>query len=263
MNFEEKLLRDKIQNLDNTELNVVILKGFSITTYHRIKTELNYIEPDRIFDNDGKIILKELNDTLFPIIGSLSQMKGDNINLMLFESFLLVSKNLNIETLKLKFKIIYNNVVDVYENPTNEQIQDFERLIDKNLPLPDNDLVSLFYSSCSTIENKQYIEYVDGLEDEFPQLKYIPLIEGFEFPQTTPTTINDLPKEVKLITVSNFNFTLLKYQILKSTTCQNQIFAIDETSSVNSNAKKQLSIFNSFLKEIKCDNKFLKIDSRL
>jgi superfamily II DNA/RNA helicase len=263
MNFEEKLLRDKIKTIDNSDINVVVLKGFSMVTYHSLMPEFNRLEPDTIFDKEGKIILKALNETLFPIIGSLSQIKGSKIGLMLFESFLLVSKNLNLDTLKLNFNIIYNNVVELYENPTNEQIQDYENLIDKNLALPDNDLVSVFYSSCSTIGIKQYIEYVDGLEDEFPQLKYSPLIEEFEFPQTKPTTINDLPKEAKLITVSHFNFILLKYDILHSTTCQKLIFAIDETSSVNLYAKKQLSIFTSFLKAIKFDYTFLKIDNRL
>lgn len=263
MKFEEKLLRDKILEIEKSHLNVIVLKGFSMNTYHSIRSDFNCLEQDLIFDENGYLILEKLNNTLFPIIGSLSQLESDKTHLMLFESFILVSKNLNLDSLKVKFNVIFNNVVDTYENPTNEQIQDYEKLIDKNLAIPDNDLVSLFYSSCSTVGNKQYIEYVDGLEDEYPQLHYIPLIEQIDFPQTTPTTIIDLPKEAKLITVSNFNFTLLKFQFLNSSSCDKQIFAIDETSAVNNVAKKQLSIFNSFLNRINCKSEFLRIDNRL
>ncbi len=263
MNIEKKLIRQKIENLDLEQVKVIVLKGFSVETYKDLKTIYNHIEPDNIFDSNGKIILQELNNSLFSIIGTLSQIKEGSQKLMLFESFILVSKNLNLDSLKLNFHIIFNNVVDVYENPTTETIQDYEKLIDKNLLLPDNDLISIFYSSCSTFGENQYVEYVDGLEDEYPQLKYIPLIDNYEFPQTKPTSLSELPKEAKLITVSHFNFTLLKFDLLKSVNCKETIYTIDETSSVNTFAKKQLSIFNSFLKLIGCNTTFLIIDNRL
>ena len=193
MNFEKNLIRQKIKNLDKEQVNVIVLKGFSVDTYKDLKSTYAYIEPDNIFDKNDRLILQELNNSLFSIIGTLSQIKKGTLKIMLFESFLLVSKNLNLDTLKYNFHIIYNNVVDLYENPTNETIQDYEKLIDKNLALPDNDLISMFYSSCSTFGEKQYVEYVDGLEDEYPQLKYIPLIDNYEFTITKPTSLNELP----------------------------------------------------------------------
>ena len=56
MNFEEKLLRDKIKTIDNSDINVVVLKGFSMATYHSLMPEFNRLEPDTIFDKEGKII---------------------------------------------------------------------------------------------------------------------------------------------------------------------------------------------------------------
>lgn len=263
MRFEEKILRDKINNILASDLNVIVLKGFSMKAYHSVKNDFNRIENDKFFDDKGQLILDELNNSLFPIIGSLSQIKTDEKYLMLFESFVLISKNLNLESLKVRFSIIYNNIVDIYENPTNEQIQDYESLIDKNLPLPDNNLLSTFYSSCSTVSNKQYVEYIDGLEDEYPNIKYIPLIEHLEFPKTISISISELPQQAILLTVSNINFTQLKFELLDSSKCDDLTFAIDETTSINHEAKKQLSIFNSFLKVINCKVDFLKIDNRL
>lgn len=263
MNIEFQLFQLRIQELIHSKSNLIVLKGVSPQTYKNLCANYSRIEPDLLFANDGKLKLNELSNSLFPLISSIGQITKDSHGIMLFESFLLVSKNFNLNTINIDIHIIENNLLELYENPTTEILQDFEYLIDHNLTLPDNDPVSNFYSSCSKVGDLQFVEYIDGLKDEFPQLVYIPLIEKAVFPKPKSIKQDQLPPNTKLITTNNFDFLLSKNQLLKLDEIEDSVFVIDKSNTFNEFERSELSVFKSFLDLVHCNAKFYQLDNRL
>lgn len=263
MHFEFHLFKLKIDELIKSKSNLIVLKGVTSETYHHLANIYGKVEPANIFSENGKIILPELSNSLFALISTISQIKEGGKYLMLFESFLLISKNLNLNAVNIGIHIIENNLLDRYENPSTENIPDFEYLIEKNIGLPDNDPVSNYYSDCISVEGLQFIEYLDGLKDEYPHLNYIPLLEKGTSPQTSLISQSDIPVNAKLIITSSFDFHMHKYELLKSEDTEDAVYIIDETSTIDLIEKNKLLVFNSFLEIIHCNARFFQLDNRL
>jgi RecQ family ATP-dependent DNA helicase len=262
MNIEQKLLHNKIEIIKNDKWNVLVLKGFSVDSYKYLKKQFIPINSEEICIND-KIDLKTLSNDVISIVQELGKIKGNEKRIILFETFLLIAKNMNLNLFSINFTILTNNFVDEYENPSNFNVIDYDEIFDNNDFPEENDIISTFYSSSKMLNNIQYIEYVDGLKDQYPELNYIPLIEGSSIPKIEPISRDKITDEMKFINIEHSSFTQYKHNLLKTDKCDDCIYVIDDTSLINESSKHQLSIFMSFLKIFNYKKTIYKLDNRL
>ncbi len=155
--------------------DVIILKGFPISTIQTLANKYNLI--DAIVYNNGKIDLKLINSASFliPIMSLPSGQKG----IMCYESFIeMTSMFRNLTALGKRFCVVTNNLLSSYQNPTNQDIPDFDS--PKFMESTSNEKYVAYYSFCKHIHGNQYIQYNEATldaNDNYTTVDLIPPIE--------------------------------------------------------------------------------------
>lgn len=164
---------------DCKEYDIVVLKGFAnnlVIELGRIYNLLDY----SIFE-DYRICLEKINNSQF--LMDVINYNGSRVAICTYESFIgLCSKFQSIEILNKKFCVLENNLFDLYQNPTNASIPDFDSKqfeeIESTSPI-----YSLFYSYCVHENGVEHIQYIDSCfyENQITKIYLVPPLQFIDY----------------------------------------------------------------------------------
>lgn len=153
-------LRDLIER-DCQEYDFIVLKGFSPILLWELRDEFVLLD-DYIFE-EGKIVLENINENRL-MLSIISYNEGKKA-ICTCESFIkLCTQITGLDILGKKICVLENNLLELYPNPSNVDIPDFDSSEFENT---DNDtaLYSVFYSYCLSEDDEQRVQYIDNYTD--------------------------------------------------------------------------------------------------
>ena len=247
------VLKKRILEIDYN-WNVLVLKGFPVELYTQLGSDYSLLDEGYI--QNQKIILDRIHWA--EIVMNICQIQQPTI--MLFETFEQISTNLNQPGLaEIEFVVLENNVLERFENPSNESIPDFTQIekefsgdiLDKNEGLK----YAAFYADCEHDNGKQFIKYFDFYEKAVNVTE-----ECFIYPlEVEPKNIDikNLPATVELLDMNGFTF--LSEKLFFNGLLQNSQFYILKNDEAT---RKRLGVIYSFAKQMDIDLHFYVVESQ-
>ena len=197
-------LKDKISN-ECQEYDIVVLKGFSPDLIEGLGHYYSLLD-DYVIEN-GKIILENINENRL-MLSVLSAVSG-KLSICTIESFIkLCTQITGLGVLQKKICVLDNNMLDLYPNPSNADIPDFD-----SADFEDTDgestLYSVFYSFGINDGLKQKVQYIDNYSDSNSCVDVKYLIDPVTF---TPESLISDSQDVQILSTKDGSL----YNVLES-----------------------------------------------
>lgn len=156
--------------------DVIILKGFPSRVIKQVAEQtICRLYDDYVYTDKGIDLSIALN-CAGQIMACLYQT-NDTAGLISYESFIAFAASFNnLDILGKKFVIVENNILLRFENPSTENIPDFDSSDFQN-EQPQNEIFTLFYSFCQHKNGKEYIQYNDQVFENSHCIQTIPLVK--------------------------------------------------------------------------------------
>lgn len=143
------------------DFDLIVLKGFSPNLIVELGKTFDLLDGYAIVDD--KIVLENINETqlMLSIICHTSSVKA----LCTCESLIKMCTQITgLGILQKKICVLDNNMLELYPNPSNADIPDFDS---ESFMDTDNDsaLYSLFYSFCICENGEQRVQYIYNYVD--------------------------------------------------------------------------------------------------
>ena len=165
-------IENRLFQLESEGCQICIVKGFSVGTILAMKNSFAILDQD-IYEGD-KINVASINvsDLIMRIM-----LHTEGLGLISYESFLMLSSQFrSLSSFKKKMVVLNNNLLSVYENPTNLTIPDYENSSFQDIH--STEIYDIFYSSCEHYKGKEYIRYNDPLFETASEFAIADFIEG-------------------------------------------------------------------------------------
>lgn len=209
-------LKSKIDN-DCRDCNVIVLKGFSPELVEGLGKYYAFLD-DYVIEN-GKIHLENINENRLML--SILSSDNTNISICTVESFIKLSTQITgLGVLNKKICVLDNNMLELYPNPTNTDIPDFDS-VDFEDTDSETSLYSAFYSFCINEDGIQRVQYIDNYSNSNSCVDIIELIppvsfkpdslisdtRGIQILSTKDGTLNDMLESLyQTMTISSVDF---------------------------------------------------------
>lgn len=152
-----QFLKDIIKR-DCQEYDLIVLKGFSPALLWELRNEFVLLD-DYCIENE-KIVLENINESRLML--SIISHSEDKKAICTCESFIkMCTQVTGLDILGKKICVFDNNLLDMYPNPSNVDVPDFDS---KEFEDTDNEtaLYSAFYSFCLCENGEQRVQYIDN-----------------------------------------------------------------------------------------------------
>ena len=151
--FINSVINSKCGNAD-----IIVLKGFSPRLILELGEDYHLI--DRFVYKDECVCLDLMNSSA--LMMEILKASANNPSICCVESFIDLSTQITgLSILNKKIIVLNNNMLELYPNPANIDIPDFDSNDFQNTE-KENELYSKFYSYCVLEEGIQYIQYIDN-----------------------------------------------------------------------------------------------------
>lgn len=169
--------------------DVVVLKGFSPDLIEGLGDYYSLVD-DYVIE-DGKIVLENINENQLML--SIMSSDKSNISICTIESFIKLSIHFaDLSILNKRICVLDNNMFELYPNPTNVDIPDFDSS-DFEDTESETSLYSAFYSFCINEDDDQRVQYIDNYSDSKSCVTILELIPPKPFkPDSVISDINDV-----------------------------------------------------------------------
>jgi superfamily II DNA helicase RecQ len=174
--------------------DIVVLKGFDTTLVAKMGQQFVWLD-DYVFEenriNLDKVNAQQLLQKLFiPYTGTA---------ILTYESFLDMTTLLrNLSICQKRFRVLTNNLLSSYENPSLTDIPDFDSIELQSDPAYASSFAR-FYSYCEHIDGKQYVQYIGYFLDDPNEVKEEPFLR----PTPLRTTAGQPPKSSQSLSSQN------------------------------------------------------------
>ena len=146
-------IRNKIHS-DCHDYDIVVLKGFSPSLIEGLGKEFSLLD-DYVIEK-GKIILENINENRLML--SILSSSSSKQSICTIESFVkLCTQITGLGVLQKKICVLENNMLELYPNPTNTDIPDFDSA-DFEDTEGETSLYSAFYSFCINEDGVQRVQ---------------------------------------------------------------------------------------------------------
>ena len=179
----QKILLDSIKDHIGS-YDLFVIKGFRNVDLQYICTNIRHSTGELPLDTMGNLDLQRIQDGFSKTITGVINSSIEDPSVLEFESFFQLASNTNIDQLNKKFLIIENSLLREYPNQCNMVEEDFESLVSQGKTIPEDSPFHQFYASVSKTDDIVLIQYIDGLEDQFSSISWMPL-----FPKKNPELI--------------------------------------------------------------------------
>lgn len=134
--------------------DIIVLKGFE--PRHIVELGSEFLLLDNYAIEENKIQLEKIDVNKF----LLSSLQLTQKAVCTCESFIDMCTKYNLDSFPKKICVLENNFFELYPNPTNINIPDFDS--DEFMDMESSSLYSLFYSYCICENGKQLVQYIDN-----------------------------------------------------------------------------------------------------
>lgn len=182
--FIKQTIESKCRGYD-----IIVLKGFSPALIIGLSEHYSLLD-DYVIE-DGKIQLENVNENRLML--SINLNPNENLSLCTIESFLKLSTHFaDLSIFRKKICVLENNMLELYPNPTNTDIPDFDSSEFEDTD-SDTSLFSAFYSFCINEDNVQRVQYIDNYSDSKSCVDILDLIPSAPFqPDSIISDIDDV-----------------------------------------------------------------------
>ena len=214
--FLSNIIKQNCQKYD-----LIVLKGFSPKLILELGDHFELI--DNFCIENEKIILENINENrlMLSIITNNSKQK----KICTCESFIkLCTQITGLDILGKKICILDNNLLELYPNPSNAEIPDFDS---NDFEDTENQTVlySAFYAYCINDDGKQRVQYIDNYscsENSCLDIKYL----ADPSPYTTSGTICE-SDNLKLISTKDGSLNTLMEELYNNMYLPNYDYAVE------------------------------------
>lgn len=249
-----EIIKETLNSL-YSENNIIVLKGFP----NSIMSDLNKTESFIDISPLNESLEIDLKKIKLNWTSSISNMTKNTGRLLFFESFIFLSRNINLDILEKEFVILENNFLDIYPNQSNEKPEDYDLAIDKQKDILDEGLFLDFYSESYKIENKFYLRYIDGLFEDFENVKVSTFLDGKVELEFKIVTEKDLPNNGIYFNKKDQQFINFKEKLLYKNSVEYVNLIVTDSIVNNKDNNKDLKIFVDFLNQLKINFTIYKI----
>ena len=153
-------LKNKIDN-ECQDFDIIVLKGFSPTIIEDLGKYYPFLD-DYVIE-DGKVILENINENRLML--SFLSSDSSNKSICTIESFIKMCTQITgLSVLQKNICVLDNNMLDLYPNPSNADIPDFDSKEFEDTE-GETTLYSAFYSFCINEDDIQRVQYIDNYSD--------------------------------------------------------------------------------------------------
>ena len=200
IDFLKERINNECQNYD-----IVVMKGFSPDLIKGL--EQYYSLLDSYVIENGKIILENIDE--YKLMLSILSANSDKPSICTIESFIkFCTQMAGLDFLKKKICVFVNNMLDMYPNPTNADIPDFDS-VDFEDTDNETSLYSVFYSFGINENQVQRVQYIDNYLDSNSCIDVKNLILPVSF---RPDNIINDSHDVKILSAKDGSL----YNVLES-----------------------------------------------
>lgn len=157
--------------------DIIVLKGFPIDVLRHVGRN-NKLLDEEIYTEDGRIDLSKINPNV--LLMKLLTLTNGNKGVVSYESFVALTSSMrDLRIIGKRFGVVTNNLLNHrFENPTNSEIPDFDsKEFQENT---DNEPYMLYYSFCSHMNGKEYVQYVGCDLDSAEMVDFVDIIPPIE-----------------------------------------------------------------------------------
>lgn len=246
------------------DFDIITLKGFPITTIREVANVLNAdLITDEYVTNDG-IDLEKINKSFMDIFSRILANENEKPKMLLYEAFLCLINNFNIDQLQKKVLILENNFADEFLNPSFINQEDTERQISAGIEIPEDSVFYKYYSNAKEYDGSVYVQYIDSIRDEFTNVEIVKALDiltdkrALKF-ETKPQEINN----ALIYLPSSIEYNRLKQCIINGKEIEIKNILVDEVTKQVEEARIELYKLVSLVKEENLDLRFWSIDDRI
>lgn len=170
--MEAIYIKNRLLQLESESYQICIVKGFSVETILAMRNSFAVLDQE-IYEGN-KINVSSIN--VFSLMKRILDHIG-RLGLISYEAFIMLSSNFrNLSVLNKKMVVLNNNLLSVYENPTNLSVPDYEESGFQDIH--STGIYDILFSSCQHYKGKEYIQYNDPIFEEPSEVKIVNFIEG-------------------------------------------------------------------------------------
>lgn len=220
-------LKNKISS-ECQDYDIIVLKGFSPDLIDGLGHYYSLLD-DYVIEN-GKIILENINENRL-MLSILSSAIGKQ-SICTVESFIkLCTQITGLGVLQKKICVLDNNMLDLYPNPTNTDIPDFDSA---DFEDTDNEtsLYSAFYSFSINENHVQRVQYIDNYSDSNSCVDVKYLISPVPF---SPDSLIHDSQDVQILSTKDGSLYTVLESLYQSMTIIKRDYAV-EAEEIEENA---------------------------
>jgi RecQ family ATP-dependent DNA helicase len=152
-----------LDTLTGKKPTAFVYKGFPVHFLTDLMKHIPHIDNLSFVEENKFLNLDKITNNFVGTLVKLGQVKAKKIFLT-YEEFLLIPAH-SLNQFPVDFKIISNNFYEFYPSQTREIFPDIEDSINNDVPIPDNELFSRFYSDSREIAGFNCVQYLDYESD--------------------------------------------------------------------------------------------------
>lgn len=263
MNKLLNLIFDRIADQLNS-FDVLSLKGFANSHLMEVSKKFDFVS-SLAFNSKNQTDLQQVQNSYIENINFLDKSNSSKPLFIGYESLLELAANVNLDRFKKRILVIENNLIDNYLNQSSSNGLDFEDTIVKDLEIPEDDIFYKYYSDATIIDGQLFIQYADGIYDEFENIKKYQLIKPND--RIEPTKIVKVEKQIIGIPFGN---SYKEYRNLKNRLIYEGLQELAKITivgeEINLNQKeivKEIDIILGFAKQTNTEIELFIIDERI
>ena len=212
-------IKDKISN-ECQEYDIVVLKGFSPDLIEELGHYYSLLD-DYVIEN-GKVILENINENRLML--SVISANSGKLSICTIESFIkLCTQITGLGVLQKKICVLDNNMLDLYPNPSNADIPDFDSA-DFEDTEGETSLYSAFYSFCINEDSVQRVQYIDNYSDSNSCVDKVELISPEPF---KPESLISDSHDVQILSTKDGSLYRVLESLYSTMRISNSEFAVE------------------------------------
>ena len=243
--------------------DVLVLKGFNNNILKEVAQSIPHALDKLPLDTKDLLDLGKIQKCQNEIISGVGKATKKKTRLLDFESFIQIAGNSDIDELGKQFLVIENNLLEDYPNQSNCSAEDFEDSIHADKEIPDDSPFYKFYSNATLYKGLTLVQYIDGFEDEFENVRSVKLFTGIE-PELllTPPDITNADVHFQFQQLSK-EYLDIKIGIYSGKKFKNIHADVEDSIMQQKVAFTELQLFASVLKSLQIKSAFYVHSSKL
>lgn len=205
---------------DCRDYDIVVLKGFYPGLIKELGNTFNLL--DSYVIEQGRISLDKVNESRFMM--SILNSNTSSIQICTCESLIKLSTSINgLDILQKKICVLENNMLELYPNPTDIDIPDFDSDAFMNTD-GESSLYGIFYAYCICENGEQKVQYIDNYSMSNSCISIKKLAEPISF---NTLGITDANYKIDVLSTRDGSLDLVMRKLYDTMNLDQQQFAIE------------------------------------